>query len=57
LGELDEIRLVILSVLFLLLGGQTVLAGIFFGLLNLLAVRRKQNRTSTPRETATSSLP
>ncbi len=36
------IRLVIGSVLFLLLGGQTVLAGFYFGLINLLAERRTQ---------------
>ena len=36
------IRLVICSVLFLLLGGQTLLAGFFFGLINLIAERRLQ---------------
>ena len=36
------LRLVICSVLFLLLGGQTVLAGFYFGLINLLAERRTQ---------------
>ena len=36
------LRLVICSVLFLLLGGQTVLAGFYFGLVNLLAERRTQ---------------
>lgn len=34
------IRLVIFSMLFLLLGGQTVLAGFYFGLINLVAERR-----------------
>ncbi|MDQ3118693.1 MAG: glycosyltransferase family 2 protein [Verrucomicrobiota bacterium] len=50
LGELDSAlanRLVICSVLFLLLGGQTVLAGFFFGLFNLLAVRRTQKHAVT----------
>lgn len=36
------IRLVICSVLFLLLGGQTLLAGFYFGLMNLIAERRTQ---------------
>ena len=36
------IRLVIGSMLFLLLGGQTVLAGFYFGLINLVAERRSQ---------------
>src|SRR5205814_10054668 len=34
------IRLVICSVVFLLLGGQTILAGFYFGLINLVAERR-----------------
>jgi hypothetical protein len=34
------IRLVICSVVFMLLGAQTALAGFFFGLMNLLAERR-----------------
>ncbi len=34
------IRFVICSVLFLLLGGQTLLAGFYFGLINLVAERR-----------------
>ena len=34
------IRLVICSVLFLVLGGQTILAGFYFGLMNLVAERR-----------------
>jgi glycosyltransferase involved in cell wall biosynthesis len=40
------IRFVICSVLFLLLGGQTLLAGFYFGLMNLIAERRTQQRTS-----------
>jgi glycosyltransferase involved in cell wall biosynthesis len=40
------IRLVICSVLFLLLGGQTVLAGFYFGLINLVAERRAQHLSS-----------
>jgi glycosyltransferase involved in cell wall biosynthesis len=36
------IRLVICSVLLLLLGGQTLLAGFYFGLINLVAERRTQ---------------
>jgi hypothetical protein len=37
------IRFVICSVLFLLLGGQTLLAGFYFGLMNLIAERRVQS--------------
>jgi hypothetical protein len=33
-------------VLFLLLGGQTVLAGFYFGLMNLVAERRTQHLSS-----------
>jgi hypothetical protein len=33
-------------VLFLLLGGQTLMAGFYFGLMNLVAERRTQQRTS-----------
>lgn len=36
----STLRLVICSVLFLLLGGQTILAGFYFGLINLVAERR-----------------
>jgi glycosyltransferase involved in cell wall biosynthesis len=43
------IRLAICSVLFLLLGGQTLLAGFYFGLINLVAERRTQ-RVSASRE-------
>jgi glycosyltransferase involved in cell wall biosynthesis len=41
------IRLVICSVLFMLLGAQTVLAGFCFGLTNLLAERRTQRAESS----------
>ena len=41
------IRLVICSVLFLLLGGQTLLAGFYFGLINLVAERRAQRLSSS----------
>jgi len=44
-GNLDAsrtIRPVIFSILFLVLGGQTALAGCFFGIINLLAARRAQ---------------
>jgi glycosyltransferase involved in cell wall biosynthesis len=47
----STIRLTICSVLFLLLGGQTLLAGFYFGLINLVAERRTQ-RASSSRETA-----
>ena len=43
------IRLVICSVLFLLLGGQTLLAGFYFGLMNLIAERRTQRAPSSPK--------
>jgi hypothetical protein len=48
------IRFVICSVLFLLLGGQTLLAGFYFGLMNLVAERRMQ-RVSPSAEVADSS--
>jgi glycosyltransferase involved in cell wall biosynthesis len=41
------IRLVICSVLFMLLGAETALAGFFFGLMNLLAERRTQRAESS----------
>jgi hypothetical protein len=41
------IRLVICSVVFMLLGAQTALAGFFFGLMNLLAERRTKRAEST----------
>jgi len=44
-GDLDAsltIRPVIFSILFLVLGGQTALAGCFLGIINLLATRRAQ---------------
>jgi hypothetical protein len=46
----STIRFTICSVLFLLLGGQTFLAGFYFGLINLVAERRTQ-RVSTSQET------
>jgi hypothetical protein len=49
------IRLVIVSVLFLLLGGQTLLAGFYFGLINLVAERRMQ-RTFLSSPTVESTL-
>ena len=48
----STIRVVIGSVLFLLLGGQTVLAGFYFGLVNLVAERRASRRTSVPEAAA-----
>ena len=47
------IRVVIGSVLFLLLGGQTVLAGFYFGLVNLVAERRGMRQTNTSTAAAT----
>jgi glycosyltransferase involved in cell wall biosynthesis len=47
------IRFVICSVLFLLLGGQTLLAGFYFGLMNLVAERRTR-RVFSSAETAES---
>jgi glycosyltransferase involved in cell wall biosynthesis len=47
----STIRLAICSVLFLLLGGQTLLAGFYFGLINLVAERRT-HRLSVSRETS-----
>ena len=61
----STIRVVIGSVLFLLLGGQTILAGFYFGLINLVAERRARrvvasargsldpNRMNNPRDSAT----
>jgi hypothetical protein len=40
------IRLVICSVMFFLLGGQTFLAGFYFGLINLVAERRARRVAS-----------
>ena len=42
----STIRVVIGSVLFLLLGGQTILAGFYFGLVNLVAERRAMRETN-----------
>ena len=49
------IRFVICSVLFLLLGGQTFLAGFYFGLINLVAERRTRRVSSSPE--AAESIP
>jgi glycosyltransferase involved in cell wall biosynthesis len=43
------LRLVICSVLFLLLGGQTLLAGFYFGLMNLVAEGRMRRLSSSAR--------
>lgn len=51
------IRLVTCSVLSLVLGGQTALAGCFLGLINLLAVRRVQNEESLTVEVPLSTEP
>lgn len=56
-GDLEAsqtIRPVIFSILFLVLGGQTALAGCFLGIINLLATRRTQQtlrRLGLPAET------
>jgi hypothetical protein len=42
------IPLVICSVLFLLLRGQALLAGFYFGLMNLVAERRTRRVSSSP---------
>lgn len=47
LSPTKTIRLVTCSVLFLVVGGQTALAGCFLGLINLLADRRLQRKTSS----------
>jgi glycosyltransferase involved in cell wall biosynthesis len=46
------IRVVIGSVLFLLLGGQTILAGFYFGLVNLVAERRAVRQTNASKMVA-----
>jgi hypothetical protein len=48
----STIRLAICSVLFLLLGGQTLLAGFYFGLINLVAERRSQRLSSSHQASA-----
>ena len=48
----STIRVVIGSVLFLLLGGQTVLAGFYFGLVNLVAERRAMRQTNASKAAA-----
>jgi hypothetical protein len=50
------IRFVVCSVLFLLLGGQTLLAGFYFGLMNLVAERRMQRTPFLPDATESKSL-
>ena len=50
------IRFVVCSILFLLLGGQTLLAGFYFGLMNLVAERRMQHTPSLPDATESKSL-
>ena len=50
------IRFVSCSVLFLLLGGQTLLAGFYFGLMNLVAERKMQRTLSLPDATESKSL-
>src|SRR6266516_7461022 len=50
------IRLVICSVLFLLLSGQTFMAGFFFGFMNLVAERRALRASSLPDATESKSL-
>jgi hypothetical protein len=50
------IRFVICSVLFLLLGGQTLLGGFYFGLMNLVAERRMQRTPFLPDATESKSL-
>ena len=47
LGAEWVLRLVICSVLFLLLGGETLLAGFYFGLMNLVAERRTRQLSSS----------
>jgi glycosyltransferase involved in cell wall biosynthesis len=49
------IRFVICSVLFLLLGGQTLLGGFYFGLMNLVAERRMQRTPFLPDATESKS--
>lgn len=49
------IRFVICSVLFLLLGGQTFLAGFCFGVMNLVAERKKQRASSSLAEVGSRS--
>jgi hypothetical protein len=52
----STIRFAICSVLFLLLGGQTLLAGFYFGLINLVAERRTQ-RVSSSQEPSKLEIP
>lgn len=55
LSPTKTIRLVTCSVLFLVLGGQTALAGCFLGLINLLADRRLQRENRAAAAAAASS--
>jgi len=48
----STIRFAICSVLFLLLGGQTLLAGFYFGLINLVAERRTHRASSSEKPVA-----
>jgi glycosyltransferase involved in cell wall biosynthesis len=50
------IRLVICSVLFLLLGGQTLLAGFYFGMINLVAEKRALRRLSPAKSEANQTV-
>lgn len=50
------IRLVICSVLFLLLGGQTLLAGFYFGMINLVAEKRALRRLSPAKPEANQTI-
>ncbi len=50
------IRLVICSVLFLLLGGQTLLAGFYFGMINLVAEKRALRRLSPAKPEANQTV-
>jgi glycosyltransferase involved in cell wall biosynthesis len=47
LRPVSTIRFVICSVLFLLLGGQTIMAGFYFGLINLVAERKERHLASS----------
>jgi len=47
LRPVSTIRFVICSVLFLLLGGQTIMAGFYFGIINLVAERKERHLASS----------
>jgi len=60
LGASDSMRIVIWSILLLLVGGQTALAGCFLGIINMLADRRVARLKATKlsaRATTTTSIP